>query len=130
MASDGVGDALQSSSIWAHAENVGQVKPVWEMSMRCSIILFAAAVMMPVAVHAGDTGYTTPTTTPAAQTASQDQTSDWDKVICKKMPPPTGTRLGGRTVCQTKKRWLELEQGTHDAIEKTEAGCSGPGCGL
>ncbi|MDE1940312.1 MAG: hypothetical protein KGI68_14925 [Alphaproteobacteria bacterium] len=92
--------------------------------MRWSVILFAAAVVVPFAMHAGDTD----STAPATRTAAQDQTSALDQVVCKRLPPPTGTRLGGKTVCQTRKQWLELEQNSQDMLEKVESGCEGLAC--
>lgn len=41
-------------------------------------------------------------TTDAAQAT---QTTDPDKMVCKSMDPPTGSRLGARRECHTQREW-------------------------
>ena len=65
-----------------------------------------------------------------APTPDKSSTQDLDQVVCKKIGPPTGSHLGGQTVCQIKKRWQELEQSSRDALQKAQSSaCVGPGCG-
>ncbi|MBU6298284.1 MAG: hypothetical protein KGJ79_09240 [Alphaproteobacteria bacterium] len=97
--------------------------------MRWSHMVFAAALTVPLAAYAQGTANTPSPTNPPGTAVSQDQTSDLDQVICKRLPPPTGTRIGGHTVCQTKKQWLELEQSSQDTLQKAESSCGGRGCG-
>ncbi|MEE9434224.1 MAG: hypothetical protein V3V15_08305 [Sphingorhabdus sp.] len=49
-----------------------------------------------------------------ADTTKKDKTGDYHtKKICKKFPPPTGTRFGPRKVCRTKAQW-DTEQSEKD----------------
>ena len=44
--------------------------------------------------------------TPKTATAKKEKPSDYhSKKICKKFPPPTGTRFGPRKVCRTQAQW-------------------------
>lgn len=48
--------------------------------------------------------------------------------VCRKMPAPTGTRLGGRTICHTQAEWDDMKlksQHTVDDIQ-TRSGQFGP----
>lgn len=47
---------------------------------------------------------------PVASTEAGANTPDNDKMICKKFPPPTGTRLRARKICATKQEWALQEQ--------------------
>jgi hypothetical protein len=51
------------------------------------------------------TGATTTTTT--TTTAAAD---DRNEVVCKRMDPPTGTRLGSRQICKTNAQWDAMHQ--------------------
>lgn len=59
--------------------------------------------------------------TPPA-TATTEPKPDLDEVVCRRMPAPTGSHLGSQTVCQTRKHWQELEQGSKDELERIQAG--------
>jgi hypothetical protein len=37
-----------------------------------------------------------------------------DDMICKTYPPPTGTLLGARKVCKTRRDWKEMNQAASD----------------
>jgi hypothetical protein len=53
---------------------------------------------------------TTPAPTPtdnAAQTQTQAQEGD-DKIVCKKEPPPVGSRVGARKICRTVAEWRRI----------------------
>ena len=101
-------------------------------------LAFTALAVMPMAA-VGENGQTAPSaTTPSATTApapagnSADQASDLlDTIVCKKMAPPTGTRLGGRTICDTNRHWQELQRRSQEEVTKmqTRGGFSGPGPG-
>ncbi len=41
---------------------------------------------------------------PAASSEAEAEDKS-KKIICKKLKPPTGTRLGGRRICKTKAEW-------------------------
>lgn len=50
-------------------------------------------------------------TKPPAQQPAQDEVeaSDNDKVVCKKEPPPIGSRMGGKKVCRTVAEWRRIQ---------------------
>lgn len=46
---------------------------------------------------------------PAAKSDAQSSASaNPDEKVCRKQPPPTGSRLGAKTVCMTNRQWDEL----------------------
>jgi hypothetical protein len=55
---------------------------------------------------------------PAAVTTESD--ADLDKVVCRSLEPPTGTRLGTRRVCQTQRQWQDQEEQARHALEKEQ----------
>ena len=89
------------------------------------VLLFTASAMMPLAAF-GD-GSAAPVTT--GDTTISDRTTDLDQVICKKIGPPTGSRIGGKTVCQTKKQWLLLETESQDTLSKAQNSSNMPAGG-
>lgn len=40
--------------------------------------------------------------------------------VCKKFPPPVGSRLGKRQICKTQAEWDSLEKDMHDGIRKMQ----------
>jgi len=74
-------------------------------------------------VNPGDVAGSTANQTAAAQ-------QDKDPMVCRKLPPPTGTRLGGRTVCLTQKQWDQQEKDSQEALRgvmRNAGGARGPG---
>jgi hypothetical protein len=59
---------------------------------------------------AADGGATAVAPSPAA--------ADPDKIICRELPPPTGSRLGGRRICAPKSAWDERAREDQDAISR------------
>jgi Flp pilus assembly protein CpaB len=100
--------------------------------MKKSVLLMIAAVAFAAPALAEDV---VPASAPSAQapTAQGDapaSTSSLDQVVCKKMPPPTGTRLGSRRVCQTEREWRDLMLRSQENITHSQqkgAGYGGPG---
>ncbi len=43
-----------------------------------------------------------------------------DKVVCKKFPPPTGTRMRARTICKTQVEWNLMRQEEQNALERVQ----------
>ncbi len=43
-----------------------------------------------------------------------------DKVVCKKFPPPTGTRMRARTICKTQVEWNLIRQEEQNALERVQ----------
>ncbi len=58
----------------------------------------------------------------AAQAAKkmQDDEGGPNAYVCKKFPPPAGTRLGKRQICKTQAEWDQMEKDLHDGIRKMQ----------
>jgi hypothetical protein len=46
---------------------------------------------------------------------------DPDEVICKKLPAETGTRLGKRKECRTRREWQDIEAEAKQNLEKAQS---------
>ncbi len=57
---------------------------------------------------------------PAEATAEQPPAEDPDEVICKKLPAETGTRLGKRKECHTRKEWDQIADEARQATEEAQ----------
>lgn len=53
----------------------------------------------------------------AAAPAVEPSKPDSKEAVCKKMPAPTGTRLGGRTICHTQAQWDDMQRNTQRSIQ-------------
>ena len=87
--------------------------------------LFLAAIVGFLGlVAAADAQQATPSTAPAPPA------DDPDQIICKSMPPPTGTRLGGGRECHTKREWDQQLKESQEAVAHAEQkGLMGSGSG-
>ena len=47
-------------------------------------------------------------------------TADKDKLICKRFPPPAGTRLRGRKICATAQEWKIQEEQRETAMDNLQ----------
>lgn len=47
-------------------------------------------------------------------------TPDKDPIVCRTLPPPTGSRLGQRRICQKQSVWDQLQKDSQDAVNKTQ----------
>jgi hypothetical protein len=56
--------------------------------------------------------------TQATSTTEEEKKSELDQVVCKRFPPPVGTRLGARKVCATKREWAIQELDQDSAMDK------------
>ena len=65
---------------------------------------------------------TVPATAPAAApttTTTTTTASAGDEIVCRSLPPPTGTRFGGRHICKPARVWAqEQEQAQHDLAKQ------------
>lgn len=41
-----------------------------------------------------------------------------NRVICRRMPPPPGTRIGGRNICATEAQWERYQRETRDVLDE------------
>ncbi len=73
------------------------------------------------------TGPSAATTSPAA---SDTQSSDLDRIVCKSGPPPTGTRIGTGRECHTQREWDRRmhEQQQELTRQQINKGCTSGGC--
>lgn len=99
--------------------------------MKKFVLLTIAAVAFAAPALAEDTAPAVAPSTqaPAAQGDTSTTDSALDKVVCKKLAPPTGTRLGARRVCQTEREWRDMMQRSQDMInhgQQKGAGWGGP----
>jgi len=54
---------------------------------------------------------------PAVQSNAQAPAdAHLDETVCKKQPPPIGSRLGAKTVCMTNRQWEELYNNTRNSV--------------
>lgn len=67
------------------------------MMIKLSMAAVAAALMM-AATASAIAGQQT-----AAQTP--EETSNALRIVCRRMPPPAGSRIGQRNVCKTQAQW-------------------------
>ena len=58
-------------------------------------------------------------TAPAAAVEKKRTTNAHD-IVCKKFPPPVGTRLGKRKICKTNAEWQMMEQEIFDALDHVQ----------
>jgi len=74
-----------------------------------------------VAAFADDAPTPPPTgTTAPAQTNDASTSPDLDQIICRQMDPATGTRIGVRRVCRTKRQWDDTSRTERDDLSRKE----------
>lgn len=90
----------------------------------------AAGFAGTAAAHDDNSGQGTTRTTPPAPAAPSTQQVDAanqarqppeqkprDKIICKKLDAPTGTRVGPRKICKTKTQWDDEARGARETTD-------------
>ncbi|HEY0300594.1 MAG TPA: hypothetical protein VGC36_04650 [Rhizomicrobium sp.] len=72
----------------------------------------------------GASAQTAPAIVPASTTpAPADAVSDPSKIVCKTLPPLTGSRIGNRRICQSRGEWEAQEhQHQQDLAHEQERG--------
>lgn len=53
----------------------------------------------------------------AADSAQEEDVPSTRAVICRREPPPAGSRIGGRNICKTEREWAILERERTDTME-------------
>lgn len=92
------------------------------MTIKAAMLAFAAAmVSIAGSAHAQRTGE-------IGQMASNNAT----EVVCRRMAPPTGTRLGARNICKTQADWDAFEEANRREVQRQQdashwAACPGAG---
>lgn len=51
---------------------------------------------------------------------TQEEKGGPNAYVCKKFPPPVGSRLGKRQICKTQAEWDQLEKDMHDGVRKMQ----------
>lgn len=51
---------------------------------------------------------------------TQEEKGGPNAFICKKMPPPAGTRLRARQICKTQAEWDLMEQDMRDGLRESQ----------
>jgi hypothetical protein len=85
--------------------------------------LFGAIILLAATSGAGaadQPGTPPPASNDAAAQPKPDADSGKDIVVCRDVPPPTGTRLGKRHICMTQQRWDDLQKNTERAIDRVQ----------
>jgi len=60
--------------------------------------------------------------TTGAQSATPAATDpDADKVVCRSMDPPTGSRLGARRECHTQREWDQMQRQNQQEIQRAQS---------
>ena len=83
--------------------------------IKSRVLLSVAGLMLFVT----RTAYAEESATPAAPPAAVDPKL---AIVCREYPPPTGSLIGGRRVCQTKEKWdaddALMRSSLHDYSQK------------
>lgn len=53
--------------------------------------------------------------------AAAATTGDPDKIVCRSMDPPTGSRLGSRRECKTQKEWDDIQRQARQQTEHQQS---------
>lgn len=61
-----------------------------------------------------------PAQPPVDQTNAQQAQEDDNKVVCKKEPPPVGSRMGGRKVCRTVAEWRRIQSTARETTSEIQ----------
>jgi hypothetical protein len=65
-------------------------------------------------------GPTSPATPPGGNTQAQSAQEAENKIVCKKLPPPTGSRIGPRKICKTVADWRRQAQNADDVTTEIQ----------
>jgi hypothetical protein len=56
---------------------------------------------------------------------AQPANTDLDQVVCRKSPPPVGTRLGGGRECHTQREWNDRQAQAQKQLQTMQGGAIG-----
>jgi hypothetical protein len=64
----------------------------------------------------------TPATPPSENTAANATAPKGDdEIVCKKEPPPIGSRMGGRKVCRTVAEWRRIQAAAKETTDEIQS---------
>jgi hypothetical protein len=78
------------------------------MALSWKVLCFAAVSL--VATGAARAADSVPATAPSNPAVPKPE------AVCRHQEPPTGTRLGSRTVCKSQQEWDEIDAANRDAL--------------
>jgi hypothetical protein len=88
-------------------------------------MVIAACVIAGVPALASAAGPVEEAAAAEAALKSQEEKGGPNAYVCKKLPPPVGTRLGARQICKTRANWELLETDMQDGLRKMRSSLSG-----
>jgi hypothetical protein len=59
-----------------------------------------------------------PTAEPPQGAKADNQPAKATDVVCKKFPPPVGTRIGSRQICKTQAEWDYIQAQEQEALDR------------
>ncbi|MEQ9663805.1 MAG: hypothetical protein RLN87_14815 [Parasphingopyxis sp.] len=59
-------------------------------------------------------------TASAENQASEGEVNASNEILCRRQPPPTGSRIGGRNICKTRAEWERLQREARNEIEDAQ----------
>ena len=55
---------------------------------------------------------------PSGATAGVERLTSANRIICRRFPPPVGTRIGGRNICLTEMQWARYDQEVRATLDE------------
>jgi hypothetical protein len=73
-------------------------------------------------LFAGSAAFADPAAAPAAQpqAAAASTSEDLDKIVCRTLPPKTGSRIGPQRECRTQREWDNIREQDQKEISKMQ----------
>jgi len=91
-----------------------------ELSVRKFALMLVSTVGLTVCASAAMADAAAPAPVPATQPAANQ--AELDKMVCRTMPPATGTRIGTRRECRTQREWDDIRLQSQKETTKMEGG--------
>jgi hypothetical protein len=63
---------------------------------------------------------------PAPAASTPGAAADLDKMVCRTLPPATGTRIGARRECRTQREWDDIRLQSQKETSKMEGTAMAP----
>lgn len=100
--------------------------------LRLALVVGLSGVIATSAIAQSDAGAPAASNGPStAAPAATDPDNDPNKVICKNIKPPTGTRVGSsrnrQRICQTRADWEQQAREAQEALRVRDSGVCSPG---
>jgi hypothetical protein len=90
--------------------------------MRSTLLVISLAGLLgSTLVALADPPAPAPTEQPAAASQTSDSDNDPNAIICKTMEPATGSRIGGRRICQTRREWDDWRKQNEETVKQFQS---------